>query len=227
MKKKIGIAVMTLTAMLGLTACNNAFDVIGDKSIDSFGKVLDITQEQTSENTAYGGWFLTSPDGEASIFWSRDNSKSTYDVLLEVNIQPFLSAGLDVSKLPEGMVVNDKIIVGTDLDNNSPTYEGDVTPLTSYQQIVDNSRDTIKYHMAMDHYGIDLGNGNMFEWAKDMTKNDKDIVYVLNPQPFIDAGVDPQKVDGWAFAKVETMDEKGKTVEVDKFLKPFELDGQK
>lgn len=226
MKKRIGIAVITLTAILGFTACNNAFDVIGNKSVDSFSKLLEIAKERTGENTSYGGWFLTSPDGEASIFWSRDNSENADDVLLEVNVQPFLAAGLDVSKLPEGMVANNKIIVGTDLGNNSPTYEGDVTPLASYKQIVDNNRDTIKYHMAMDHYGIDLGNGNIFEWAKDMTKNDKDIVYVLNPQPFIDAGVDPRNVEGWIFAKVETMDEKGRTVEVDKFLKPFELDGQ-
>jgi hypothetical protein len=47
-------------------------------------------------------------------------------------------------------------------------------------------------------------------------------VFVLNPEPLIAAGVDPQKVEGWAFAKVEVhMD--GKPTEVDKFLKPFDL----
>lgn len=227
MKKKVIIAAFTAAAMIGLTACNNKLDVVGDKSIDSFGKVLDITKEQTGENATYGGWSLTSPDGEASFIWSKDNSKSqTYDVLLEVNAQPFLAAGLDVSKLPEGMFTGDKIVVGTDLGSNSPNYEGDATPLASYEQIVKNYRDSVKYHAALDHYGVALTNGNMFEWAKDMTKNDKDIVYVLNPQPFIDAGVDPQNVEGWVFAKVETMDENGKKVELDKFLKPFELDGQ-
>lgn len=30
-----------------------------------------------------------------------------------------------------------------------------------------------------------------------------DIVFVLNPQMFIDAGVNPQEVEGWVFAKVE------------------------
>ncbi len=47
-----------------------------------------------------------------------------------------------------------------------------------------------------------LGNGNMFEWAKDMQKNDKDIVFVLNPQPFIDAGVDPAKVHPCLFVNL-------------------------
>ncbi len=225
MKRNFTIAAVTAAVIIGLTACNK-LDVIGDKSIDSFGKVLDITKEQTGENAVYDGWSLTSPDGEASFIWSKDNSKSqTYDVLLEVKAQPFLAAGLDVSKLPEGMLVGDKIVVGTDLGSNTPNEQENVTPLTSYEQIVKNYRDRVKYHAALDHFGVALTNGNMFEWAKDMTKNDKDIVYVLNPQPFLDAGVDPQNVKGWIFAKVETMDENGKKVELDKFLKPFELDG--
>jgi copper chaperone CopZ len=81
----------------------------------------------------------------------------------------------------------------------------------------------IGYHGALDHYGVSLGDGNLFEWAKDMSANDKDIVFVLNPAPFIAAGVDPNKVDGWAFAKVTVDDENDKPIEVDKLLKPFNL----
>ena len=84
-------------------------------------------------------------------------------------------------------------------------------------------RSRIGYHEKLDHYGIKLGNGNMFEWAKDIARNDKDIVWVLNPEPLIAAGVDPAKLATWVFAKVETKDEKGNTDFVDKFLKPFNL----
>lgn len=42
-------------------------------------------------------------------------------------------------------------------------------------------------------------------------------------QLFIDAGIDPGKVEGWAFAKIPVMDEQGKEIEVDKLLKPFDL----
>jgi hypothetical protein len=75
----------------------------------------------------------------------------------------------------------------------------------------------------MDHYGVNLGNGNLFEWAKDMNTNDKDMVFVLNPQPFLDAGVDPARIEGWTFTKVPVDDENGKPVEVDKILKPFDV----
>jgi hypothetical protein len=39
----------------------------------------------------------------------------------------------------------------------------------------------------------------------------------------IDAGVDPNKVEGWVFGKVKVDDANGKPIEVDKFLKPFSL----
>jgi hypothetical protein len=84
-------------------------------------------------------------------------------------------------------------------------------------------RGSIGYHGALDHYGVNLGNGNLFEWAKDLDKNDKDMVFVLNPEPFIRAGVNPNQVAGWVFAKVPVDDENGRPVEVDKLLKPFDL----
>lgn len=224
MKKKVIMTALSITAILSFSACNK-LDVVGNTSIESFGKVLDIDTDKVSEDTAFGGWSLTSPDGTSRFLWSKDYSKTqTYDVELVTEAQPFLDAGLDPNKLPAGMLVGDKIVVGRDLGSDSLTYEGDATPLKSYEQIVKLYRDSIKYHAALDHYGVDLGDGNVFEWAKDMSKNDKDIVYALNPQVFIDAGVDPQKVEGWVFAKVPTMDVNGKKIEVDKFLKPFSLD---
>ena len=101
-------------------------------------------------------------------------------------------------------------------------YESSENANDAFEELVANNRDAIGYHAALDHYGVALGNGNMFEWAKDTSTNDKDIVFVLNPQPFIDAGVDVTQVEGWVFAKVETMED-GKKVEVDKLLKPYDL----
>ena len=171
-----------------------------------------------------GGWSLNAPDGSARFIWSKDFSVSPiHDVMLEFSAKPFIDAGLDVTKLPKGMLFDDKIMVGTKLGKEKLSYSAEATPLSSYEQIVKLKRPSIKYHTALDHYGVDLANGNMFEWAKDMSKNDKDIVYVLNPQVFIDAGVDPKKVTGWVFAKVPVVDKDGKSVEVDKFLKPFNL----
>lgn len=224
MRKKLLMFTFSFIAITGLTACDK-LDVVGDQSIKSFDAVLTSIEDKVTEETNFGGWSLEALDGDARFIWTKDFQKTTsFDAYLEIKAQPFIDAGLDLAKLPEGMVEGDKIIVGTDFGDSPVTYRGDVNPLASYRQIVEQYREMISYHAALDHYGVKLSDGNMFEWAKDMTTNDKDIVFVLNPQPFIDAGVDPNKVDGWVFAKVETMDDKGKKIEVDKLLKPFDLE---
>ncbi|HHV09114.1 MAG TPA: hypothetical protein GXX75_02395 [Clostridiales bacterium] len=226
MVKKILLSALSIAAILGLTACGK-LDVIGDGSIKSFDAVVNRLGGQVTEDTGFGGWSLTAPDGAASFLWSKDYSKTTSnDVQLAVKAQPFIAAGLDVDKLPQGILVGDELILGTELGDDAITYSGEATPLSSYEQIVKLYRYNISYHTALDHYGVELSGGNMFEWAKDMKTNDKDIVFVLAPDILIEAGVDPSKVDGWVFAQVETMDHSGKKVKVGKFLKPFDLDGQ-
>jgi len=159
--------------------------------------------------------------------------------MLELDAKPFLDAGLDPNKLPEnyfyyqgemmGDMSNDMLMVGTKLGNDRLSYRGSPTPLAAYEQIVEKYRSSINYHTSLDHYGVKLGDGNMFEWAKDLSTNsstgenqDKDIVFVLNPEPLAAAGVDPEKVEGWVYAQVP-VEENGQTTNVWKLLKPFNL----
>ena len=220
------IAVFGLGAALLLTAACSNMDVVGKGSAESFNDILTAITDNVSIDEENGGWSLTAPDNTARFIWSEDYSKSPlYDVMLEIDAKPFTNAGLDTDKLPDGIVYNeDKLLIGTKLGNDELKYSKEITALSSFEQIVDKYRDSIGYHAEMDHYGVKLGNGNMFEWAKEMNTNDKDIVFVLNPEPFIAAGVDPDSVDGWVFAKVKMDGEDGKMVEVDKLLKPFDLD---
>ncbi len=226
MKKvmKLGLLLCAgAVAMLALVGCKQ-LDVVGSQSVTSFEAVLKAIPDKVEADEMNAGWSLSAPDDAVRFIWSEDYSKSPlHDVMLEFDAKPFLDAGLDTGKLPENIqYYEDKLMVGTKLGNDALKYSGEVTPLAAYEQIVNLYRDSIGYHTALDHYGVKLGNGNMFEWAKDMNKNDKDIVFVLNPEPFIAAGVDPNAVEGWAFAKVP-MEEDGKAIEVDKLLKPFDL----
>ena len=226
MKKamKLGLLVCAgAIAMLSLVGCKQ-LDVVGKESVTSFNAVLTAIPDKVEADEMNAGWSLSAPDDTVRFIWSENYSKSPlHAVMLELDAKPFLDAGLDPAKLPETVqYYEDKLMVGTKLGNNDLKYNGEVTPLAAYEQIVNLYRDSIGYHTALDHYGVKLENGNMFEWAKDMSKNDKDIVFVLNPEPFIAAGVDPNAVEGWAFAKVP-IEENGKTIEVDKLLKPFDL----
>ncbi len=223
MKNKIIIAALVIVSMLTLAACQQS-DLVGQTAKTSFAEVVKAIPDQVTVDEMNGGWSLSAPDNSARFIWSDDYSKSPiHDVMIEFDATPFVNAGLDVSKLPDGIVFEDKIMLGTKLGNDELKYNGEATPETSFDQIVDLYRGSIGYHEVLDHYGVDLSGGNKFEWAKDMSVNDKDIVFVLNPEIFIEAGVDPDQVEGWAYALVEMKDEKGKTIEVMKFLKPFDL----
>ncbi|GHV76197.1 hypothetical protein AGMMS49942_10180 [Spirochaetia bacterium] len=215
------LTIMMITVMV--SACSQ-LDVVGTDSKRSFNAVLDALPGNIAADEMNAGWSLSAPDGEARFVWSVDYSKSPlHDVMLEVEARPFLDAGLNPDKLPEDIAFYEgKLMVGTKLGNDQLKYSGAPTPLASYEQIVTLYRKTIGYHAALDHYGVSIGDGNLFEWAKDMSANDKDIVFVLNPEPFIKAGVNPNTVQGWTFAKVP-VDVNGKAVEVDKFLKPFNV----
>lgn len=226
MKKvmKLGLLLCAgAVAMLALVGCKQ-LDVVGSQSVASFEAVLKAVPNKVQPDEMNAGWSLSAPDDAVRFIWSEDYSKSPlHDVMLEFDAKPFLDAGLDTGKLPENIqYYEDKLMVGTKLGNDALKYSGEVTPLAAYEQIVNLYRGSIGYHTALDHYGVKLENGNMFEWAKDMSKNDKDIVFVLNPEPLVAAGVDPNAVEGWVFAKVP-MEEDGKTIEVEKLLKPFDL----
>jgi len=221
---------MKLTGLFALLAiaagsCSK-LDVVGNDSVRAFNDLLQNAPQLVSEDEANGGWSISAPDGSARFIWSRNFAESpAYDVMLEFTAVPFIAAGLDPSRLPDNFIFLDGMLlaVGTKLGTEQLQYNSEATPLASYEQIVKLKRSVVGYHGQLDHYGINLGDGNMFEWAKNLATNDKDMVFVLNPDPFIAAGVDPAGIEGWAFAKVTVDDANGKPVQVDKLLKPFDL----
>lgn len=223
MHRKIKIAVLSLVIILSLTACKKT-DVVGEVAKTSFESVLEAIPDQIEPDEMNGGWSLSAPDDTARFIWSEDYSNSPiHDVMIEINAQPFISAGLDVNKLPEGIAFDDKLMLGTKLGNDEIKYSEEATPIASFNKIVELYRESIGYHEVLDHYGVDLGDGNKFEWAKDMSTNDKDIVFVVDPEIFIEAGVNPDNVEGWVYASVEMKDNSGKTIEMKKLLKPFDI----
>jgi hypothetical protein len=212
------------TLALGVFSCGK-LDVVGTGSVKSFDQVLRQIPQPAGPDQGNSGWFLAAPDNSVRFIWSRNYAESPlYDVMLEFDAAPFIAAGLDPQKLPGNFAFREgKIRVGTKLGTEQLKYQGEATPLGSYEQLVRLKRQALGYHMAMDHYGVNLGDGNIFEWARDMAANDKDIVFALNPAPLIAAGADPSRISGWTFTKVTVDDENGKPVEVDKVLKPFNL----
>jgi len=225
MVKKLVIITAILALATTLSACDQA-DIIGKTAVTSFESVINEMKDQVTFDESKGSWVLVSPTGEY-FEWSKDFSSSVSDASVEFDAAPFVAAGLKIEELASTVYTFDtttnRIRMPYEFSQDEFNYSGEATAIDTFKQIVKTNREIIGYHAQLDHYGISLGNGNMFEWAKDMNKNDKDMVFVLNPQPFIDAGVDPSKVEGWVYGKVKVADKNGKMVEVDKLLKPFNL----
>lgn len=225
--KKVLLLGISVVSLLALAGCQST-DVVGKVAVTSFNVLLEKQGSAVSFDEGNGGWSMTSPKGEAFL-WSKDFSQAGKpDLMMAFDAKPFIEAGLDPSKLDSEMYLYDsgmnQLMLHSELGEEAFTYKGEATPLASFEQLVKTHRDNIGYHEVLDHYGVAFGEGNMVEWAKDMATNDKDLVFVLNPEAFIKAGVDPSKVKEWVFTQVEVKNEKGEFVKVDKFLKPYNLD---
>ncbi|MDR3239693.1 MAG: hypothetical protein LBT44_06350 [Clostridiales bacterium] len=211
--KAVVLAALCVIIMSFFSACD-ALDVVGKDSIRSFGDLLQALPAEDAGDT----WSLTAPDEAAGFFWNGETA------FIEVNALPFIDAGLDSSRLPS--FADDKLVFRV---NFPGTGQGKSEPLEDYRQIVKTGRSSMNYHAAMDHFGVMLGGGNMFEWSKNLVVNtidgdvqEKDMVFVLNPEPLIGAGVDPARVEGWVYTQVP-VEQNGKMIDVYKFLKPFNL----
>jgi len=224
MKRSVLIVGAGLAAF-SLAGCGST-DVVAKVANSSFKAVAEASRDRISFSETEASWVLASEAGD-QVFLATDFSK-TPDVQFSFDAAPLVAAGLDSTRLvgTEGVsyaLEGGRFVVRFELGAEQFPAESRKSLESTFAQIVSTQRKRIGFHEKLDHYGIKLGGGNMFEWAKDMSKNDKDIVWALNPAPLIAAGLDPAKVQGWLFAKVESKDASGKTVVEDKLLKPFNL----
>lgn len=212
--KKIVTALAAVAAAAVLFAGCASTDVVQKYSKQSFSEILKADPSLVTEGK--NNDYILTVDGKTFLTVSRDYSQSEEDIVLSTPVQPFLNAGLDVTKLGKGYKAD-----GTNLylitDFGKGTGKKD-TPEQALFESVTADRKALTYHQALDHYGIVLSGGK-FEFAKDYTKNDKDIVFAIAAKPLRDLGVDVQKVEGWTFKTMQ--DESGK--DVDLLLKPYNL----
>ena len=221
MKKLMILAVVLIAILAGCTAKPVEEKPVvetpveaSDPSIVSF-EALSQSIEWKSEGDKFT---LVAPDQSVSLAINKSFA-SENDVVMSVDAAPFVAAGLDVSKLPEGLYVDGRLNYVTSIEGTT-TYTN-VTE--AFADILSIQADLVGYHAALDHYGLSLQDGNVFEWAADVNTNDKDIVFVLNPQTLIDAGTNVEAVEAWIFAEVEIMQADGTMKMVPKLLKPFDL----
>lgn len=212
--KRLAAIIASLVLIASLSACSS-LDVVQKDSVRAFG---DVMNRMGNAELGDGGWQLQAPDGMAKLSWTGGN------IQLTVDAAPFIGAGLDLSKLDNA----DESTIGFTQEFEAIGEAGE-TALGDFAQLMAAGRNKLEYHLDMDHFNFLMGDA-MVMWAKDLSTNGTtgseqkhDIMFILSPEPLIEAGVNPDNVEGWTFTKL-TLHEKGKTVIVDKLTKPFNLD---
>ena len=84
-------------------------------------------------------------------------------------------------------------------------------------------REYISFNAKTNRYILRIEAGNMFGWTKDINSEEASIVFILDPESFVEAGVDPEKIEGWLYIQLET-EENGETINAYKFVKTISLE---
>jgi hypothetical protein len=169
------------------------------------------------------GWYLTAPDGAAKFSWTSQPTTPAADCILRVSAAPFLAVGLDPARLASDTWQDGELVF--QLPPNPPeSASRQGGPAASFAEIIDSHRDKLAYHFQLGHYGVEVKNGNLLEWAAKPESNGLDLVFALDPQALFQAGVDRDKpVEGWILGSIFVHDASGRRIEVEKYLKPFNL----
>ncbi len=217
MKKIIPIALALAFVAVILTGCASA-DVILKYSPSSLDQIVEKFPAILTNNTEADHYYYLTVDGETVLKVSHDYSMTgAEDLAIQTPLKPFVDAGLDPTMLGAGYRADDtSLYLVADFGAGSGDQMGVTSALFESAKA---DRSVLTYHADLDHYGIKFPAGK-FEWAKDESTNEKDIVFVITAQPLADLGVDVQHIDGWIFKTMK--DDAGKDFDV--LLKPFSLD---
>lgn len=181
---------------LVLAACADTFK---DDAVTSFEAVItaDSVEREVMDGVAH-----IKLNAEAH-FDIALTSKDEADVFIAVMAQPFLDAGLDLTKTPDSVFLNGDMLV---LSFNVKDYKDATDAVSALSNVLTTNRSLLGYHKELDHYGITLGEHKV-EWAKDPLTNDKDAVIVLDGDTLTSWGIDLDILANWV-----VMDMDGTTV---------------
>lgn len=201
------------TALLILAAGCSGVDVVKKYSLESWNKLQTAFPAAVTDT---GDAYEITADNETKLIVNKDYASADGDILLMTPLVPFTQAGLDAAKLGDGYIVDETSLYAVGEYGAGNGRKASASDALFESAALDRS--VLTYHKDLDHYGIALKTGK-FEFAKDYTVNDKDLVFVLRAAPLRDAGADVQHVEGWVFKTMQ--DEKGNNVDV--LLKPYNL----
>jgi len=207
-------------------------DDLAKNGVAAFKKILQDNPKLVGFHDELSHWGLTFSTGDM-FEWTKDTGINKADMALVLVADPLVKAGLDIKKLDDkwiykpaeemmGKKLPNRLIKPFNLDDQSAGPQDKDSAPAAFQRIADRFPANFGYHDELSHYGFKLGDGDKFEWTKDVHINDADVAFVLLADPLIQAGLDIKKLDqSWIFKPAAEDPMMGKTPNL--LVKPIKL----
>lgn len=213
MKKytKLTTLILSLTITASFTACSSRLtgSEQGDAAYKAFSNIIKQNKDKIGFHAELSHWGYTLPTGE-KLEWTKDTSANVADIALVMLADPFINAGLDVKKLDEnewlykpaakeeGQDLPNRLVKPYNISDKKQKSSGSEDAI---RRIIRQKPELVKYDSESKKYSISLGKGFEAQWTEEIGATSSDIVFVLNAEPLIKAGLETNKLQGsyWTF----------------------------
>jgi hypothetical protein len=216
MKKQI---LMISCLALLLAGCNRAItgSQESDQALAAFNAIVKANPDRKGYHDAMKHWGLSLPGG-GKFEWTKDTSANDIDFAMVIPAEPFIRAGLDVSRLDgTGYVFQAaKVEAGESLPdlllrpyNVSDKKENAQGSEDALRRILKQRNSIVQYDRDLRRYRLflyDEGDAPFeVQWTETLGLGDADVVFVIPAEALIGAGLDPGRLDGgWVFRSAGT-----------------------
>ncbi|AEF84403.1 putative lipoprotein [Treponema primitia ZAS-2] len=201
-------------ALLVLAGCNRAQTGSreSDEALEAFNAIVKANLGRKGYHDALKHWGLSLPGG-GKFEWTKDTGANNIDFAMVIPAEPFIRAGLDVtrldgsgyvfqaSKTEGGEVLPDLLLHPYNVSDKKESAQGSED---AFRRILKQKNSLVKYHGDLQHYRLFLFNEGEtpfeVQWTEKLGLNDADIIFVIPADPLIRAGLDIARLDsGWFF----------------------------
>lgn len=233
--KKIVALIFSVALAISITGCSRGKtgSKEADNALNSFNEITKAYPDSVGFHEALKHWGFAVGEGE-KFEWSKDMSANKADFAMVLLADPLVEAGLDVEKLDKEQWLYEpagKGEKGEDLPNRlikpyniSDKKQNSNGSDDAMRRLLKEDNSMIKYHQDQKHYALTLGEGNQVQWTEELGLNNADMIFVLEAEPLVKAGLDIAKLDGtgWVF-KEASQDDMGMGENPDQIVKIFDI----
>lgn len=201
------IAGIMLIAGVILSGCGRVITGSGesDDALAAFNAIVKANQDRKGYHAALKHWGLSLPGG-GKFEWTKDTGAGEIDFAMVIPAEPFIRAGLDLSRLEgsgyvfkpagveDGEETPDLLLHPYNVSDKKENAQGSEDAL---RRILKQNNGLIRYRAETGQYRLLLSGGFEVLWAEKPGQDGGEIAFVIPLEPLVRAGLDRTKLEGF------------------------------